>query len=230
MWRETRMQAIVLKHSLSLFQRCGWNRAAVGKTAPTRRILVTSQEDIDKYKTDTATLAKWLDFSVVKKKGRVYEPNTRLIEQTAAESFPTVPVYNLTGNDVVFPGYASDADVKLVAFSFKHYGFTLVRSWIDPYVEHFSANNNNGININSNPDTTKKNSKTSSKVVQQQAPKVVALEICFVEYGFLTLAKNVFTSNLRTSVSESQHANTGVAFGSIMVTDCILCLLCTCSI
>ena len=40
-------------------------------------------------------------------------------------------------------------------------------------------------------------------------------ELCFVEYGFLAMAKGAFTGNLREKVPEDMHDSVGVVFGGV---------------
>ena len=148
-----------------------------------------------KYDSDTQTLAKWLDVGIVKRKGRAFDADTSLIHANEAISFPVVRGYNLDGNEVVVPDNVL-ASAKLVCFSIKHYGFTLVRSWCDPFVQRYGAD--------------------SSPTIGQPS-KVQCAELCFVEYGFLSMAKNVFAQNLKSKVLEQQHQFTVLSFGGLNV-------------
>ena len=160
---------------------------------------------VEHYKSDTQTLARWLDVSVVKKKGRAFDADTELIPAKGAKIFPLIKGYSLNSKDVRVPDSivqdallltdaskkdnSSGGGVRLVAFSFKHYGFTLVRSWLTPFLEKFG-----------------------------HGPKaqIPAIEICFVEYGFLSLTKNIFATNLKTQILPSQHDLTALSFGGVM--------------
>ena len=148
-----------------------------------------------KYESDTQTLAKWLDVGIVKRKGRAFDADTSLIQANEAISFPVVRGYNLDGNEVVVPDNVL-ASAKLVCFSIKHYGFTLVRSWCDPFVQRYAADSSASIG---------------------QTSKVQCAELCFVEYGFLSMAKNVFAQNLKSKVLEQQHQFTVLSFGGLNV-------------
>lgn len=147
-----------------------------------------------RYESDPQMLARWLDVSIVKRQGRAFDADNVLISRNEAIKFPSVKGFNLNGTEITVPN-SSETGVRLVCFSIKHYGFTMVRSWCDPFVQHFNIKNSI---INDN------------KVIK-------CTEICFVEYGFLSMAKNVFARNLKSSILESQHDNTLLAFGGLNV-------------
>jgi hypothetical protein len=156
---------------------------------------------VEHYKSDTQTLARWLDVSVVKKKGRAFEADAELLPAKDAKVFPLIKGYTLNSKDVEVPdaivrqaagaqqSTAQDLGVRLVAFSFKHYGFTLVRSWLTPFIEKFGKG---------------------------PTASIPAIEICFVEYGFLSLTKNVFAANLKSQIDPAQHDLTALSFGGVM--------------
>lgn len=162
-----------------------------------------TEEQVKAYRTDSKTLAKWLDVSVVKSKGRAFSADQELTPATEAMTFPSIQCSNLHGENVLLPQVVS-GDVKLLVFSFKHYGFTLVRSWLDPYLARFP-------------------SKQSSN-----HKKAIAIEICFVEYGFLSMAKNLFASSIKNNVSASQLDFTFLSFGGVTVSEPILFSALTC--
>jgi hypothetical protein len=156
----------------------------------------TTTNDKIKYDSDTQTLAKWLDVGIVKRKGRAFDADSCLIAANEAAPFPAVRGYNLNGTDMVVPDTAKSSHAKLVCFSIKHYGFTLVRSWCDPFVQRFAA---------------------------EHCSTVQCYELCFVEYGFLSMAKNVFAQNLKPKILEQQHGSTILSFGGLNVRIYILC-------
>ena len=165
--------------------------------------IVDTARDIAHYKSDTQTLARWLDVSVVKKKGRAFEADAGLLPAKGAQVFPRIKGYSLNCKDVVVPdsiidqatsnnsssGSSKKGSVRLLAFSFKHYGFTLVRTWLTPFLEKFGKG---------------------------PLSPVPAIEVCFVEYGFLSLTKNVFATNLKSQVDAAQHDLTALSFGGVM--------------
>jgi len=190
-----RRGGLVVSARTSVPVRCAWSSKNDG-------IIDTA---VEHYKSDTQTLARWLDVSVVKKKGRAFEADTELLPAKDAKLFPLVKGYTLNSNDVEVPdaivqhaltkaaaqddGSKSRTGVRLVAFSFKHYGFTLVRTWLTPFLEKFGKG----------PSAT-----------------IPAIEICFVEYGFLSLTKNVFAANLKSQIDPAQHDLTALSFGGVM--------------
>lgn len=116
------------------------------------------------YKSDTQTLARWLDVSIVKKKGRAYEPDFALLPAKAALPFPLLKGCTLNLKDVTIPdsivplaaaaaaasststssnssgsssSSAKPPAARLVAFHFKHYGSTLVRPWLQAVIARF---------------------------------------------------------------------------------------------
>jgi len=193
---------------------------------------ITTQDDIREYKNESTTLARWLDVSIVQRKGReirspnlpshvhslsspidviyyllmplgrAFDANSSLIDASDADTFPTLQAHGLNGTEISIPtGIPGKA--KLVVFSFKHYGFSLIRSWIDPYIARYI-------------DTT------GSATVDEERKKgsddaAVAFEICFIEYGFLSVAKSVFVNNIRNSIDQSQIDRTAIVFGGVKV-------------
>lgn len=181
---------------------------------PSALRFITSEE-IQKYKTDSASLAQWLDVSIVSRQGRAFDASRELISKADAETFPATKVYSLGGQNVTVPDHI-DAKAKLIVFSFKHYGFSLVRSWIDPFIAKF--------NVPQLPDQSATSS-TQIKETSENAKKAlsnpngaVAYEICFVEYSFLSMAKSVFAGNIKQNVNPMQVDKTGLVFGNVKVT------------
>jgi hypothetical protein len=172
------------------------------RTVPRTITRSVTQAEIDKYKTDSGALAKWLDMSVIAKKGRVFDADRDLATKATADLFPVVKGYNLDGGSVVLPDHM-DAKAKLIVFSFKHYGFTLCRTWIDPFIAKY--------NVAQLP------SAASTEKPKTSGSRAVAHEICFVEYGFLSMAKSVFASNIRSNVDPSQIDKTTLVFGGVRV-------------
>jgi hypothetical protein len=159
-----------------------------------------SEEDVKKYRTDSQTLARWLDVSVVKRQGRAFDADSQLIPAKNAMQFPQIQVSDLHGQSVVIPQVV-DADVKLVVFSFKHYGFSLVRSWMDPFLARFPS-----------PPYPPTSSSSS----------IVAVEMCFVEFGFLSMAKSMFAASIKNNIAPSQVDYTFLAFGGVIVSYSLL--------
>lgn len=158
----------------------------------------TKDENLQRYKADKMTAAKWLDIGVVKKKGRVYDADTTLVPAEEAITFPSIQCTSMDGVSQSIPlDLSNDHKVKLVVFSFKHYGFTLVRSWLDPFIQKFP----------------------STKVTSN---KIAAVEICFIEYGFLAMAKTIFINSIKNNISDSQFKHTYLTFGGVMVSSILL--------
>ena len=137
---------------------------------------------------ETQKLANWLDVSIVKRQGRAFKADLNLLPKESAIIFPPVRCSTLTDKAAVFPDDIG-AKTKFIAVSFKHYGFTLVRSWMDPFRSAFPV----------------------------PSSKLQAAEICFVEFGFLSMAKGMFINNLKSQIPEEQQSNTAFAFGGVKV-------------
>lgn len=172
----------------------------LGRRLPATISRSVTQAEIEKYKNDSAALSKWLDVSVVSQKGRVFDADKSLINKTVADNFPMVKAYNLDGANVVVPDQI-DAKAKLIVFSFKHYGFSLCRSWLDPFLAKYNT-------------TT---AGTGNNAVASSGAGAVAYEICFVEFGFLSMAKSMFASNIRGNIDPSQVDRTVLVFGGVRV-------------
>ena len=153
------------------------------------------------YKSDTQTLANWLDVSIVSRKGRAYAADRDVLDPDCMEAitFPFLQVTTLNGEDVTLPdalvtveegedGGTVSSGVKVVCFSFKQYGFGLVRTWLDPFWERYGR----GVSAS-----------------------VPSLEICFVEHGFLSFARSIFTANIKEKVPEDNHSLTMLSFGNV---------------
>ena len=113
--------------------------------------------------------------------------------------FPYLRVSTLNGEDVTLPDAlvtsiedeegAVISGVKVVCFSFKQYGFGLLRSWMEPIW---------------------------AKYGHGASASVPTLEICFVEYSFLSMAKSLFVSSIKEKVPVKNHSLTTLCFGGIM--------------
>lgn len=150
-------------------------------------------EEIEHYKKDSLTLARWLDVTIVKRKGRAYPADRNLIELVDSVHFPPLKCFSLNGENIIVPDYYNNKNktVKLVVFSFKHYGFTLIRSFLDPFLEKYRS--------------------------QDKNKDITIIEICFIEYSFLSMAKSVFGNNIKNQINSSQIDYTVMTFGSVMV-------------
>lgn len=189
-----------------------WNLSS--KASRSTGLRFVTNEEIQKYKTDSSVLAQWLDVSIVSRKGRAFDASSELISKAKADTFPMTKVNTLSGQVVTIPDHV-DAKAKLIVFSFKHYGFTLLRSWIDPFIAKY--------NVAQLPDqageSTATNSSTpeSAKKALSNPAGAVAYEICFVEYGFLSMAKGMFAQNIKQNINASQVDRTGLVFGKVKV-------------
>ena len=128
----------------------------------------------------------WEDLSIIKRQGCAFDADTQLLSTSEPIFFPSVSGHDLNGQPTKFPE-SVHSKVKLVTFSFNEYGYNLNKSYREPFLEIFEKNKD-----------------------------VQALDICFVEYGFLKLMQGVFASNLKKRVPETQHALTQITFGGTM--------------
>ena len=141
--------------------------------------------------------AEWNNVGVVKANGRVnafnhYPQSWEIIPATVATTFTPIECTNLLSEQQLLPAPAIPArKAKLVVFAFKQYGLGLLPSYYNPFLEKFQHNRD-----------------------------VELIEICFVEHKFLSLAKGLFISGLRSKVPAERHANTGYVFGGVKV--CVL--------
>lgn len=156
------------------------------KSAPIQKF--TTQQPLS----DAQKRLRWLDISVVKNNGRAFEADQNLIVAKDAIFFPPVKCTNLHGIEKTFPDDAG-ARLKLMSFSFKHYGAGLVKAWTKP----FNA--------------------TLEKSNLPLAAKIDTFEICFIEYTFLAMAKGVFINSLKSKTPDNLQATTGFSFGGVRV-------------
>lgn len=140
---------------------------------------------------ETQRLANWLNVGIVKQKGRAFNADHHLIAVSKAVTFPQIKCTTLNDASVIFPDDIK-GKAKLVIISFKQYGFTLVRSWMDPFILKYPSTNSD----------------------------VQVVEICFVEYGFLSMAKGMFINTLKSKIAHDRHSSTAFAFGGVQVLLC----------
>ena len=172
---------------------------------------------------------RWLDISIIKDRGRAFDANSTLIDRNKADVFHPVKGLGLDGIQVMIPNSDldhNDIKAKLIVFSFKNYGFTLVRSWINPFIDRFYMLNKEDVQNSSNissPSVTIPNSfENIDKVVHTKSndcstKRVVnAYEICFVEYGFLSIIKNLFINNIKSTIHPAQVGTTAIKFGGLI--------------
>ena len=131
--------------------------------------------------------------------GRAFDANTSLIDASDADTFPNLRAHCLNGSDITIPTDIQ-GKAKLVVFSFKHYGFSLLRSWIDPFVARYHNHDSSAEGIHNDHEIG-----------------AVAFEICFIEYGFLSIAKSVFVKNIKLSIDPSRIDHTAIVFGGVKV-------------
>jgi ATPase complex subunit ATP10 len=156
------------------------------------KFISASKEEILSYKKDSQTLLNWLDVSIIKKKGRAYSADLHLREKTTAEKFIKIKAYTILDKSCAITApddFFDESKVRLVVFSFKQYGFTLLRSWIDPF---------------------------RAKFCTPPSKKVKTIEICFVQYGFLSFFQSLFAQSVRGQISDpEQQASTALSFGGV---------------
>mmetsp|Transcript_30448 Transcript_30448/g.52134 ORF Transcript_30448/g.52134 Transcript_30448/m.52134 type:complete len:247 (-) Transcript_30448:68-808(-) len=168
-----------------------------------------SAEEIKNYKNDSKNLAKWLDVSTVSRHGREFDAYTHLQAPSKADTFPNAQVLTLESKSITIPT-AIDAKAKLVCVSFKHYGFTLLRSWLNPFIAKYNPSAVVQKDQDGYIDTA---AVTTTPGGLSNPTGAIAYEICFVEFGFLSMAKSLFASNIRGTVDPSQVNRTGMIFG-----------------
>ena len=128
----------------------------------------------------------WEDLSIIKRQGCAFDADHHLLSTSEPIFFPSVSGHDLNSQPTKFPE-SVHSKVKLVTFSFNEYGFGLNKSYREPFLEAF-----------------------------EKKKDVLALDICFVEYGFLKLMQGVLASNLKKRVPENQYARTQITFGGTM--------------
>lgn len=156
------------------------------------------KSNITKYKSDAQVLARWLDISVTHRQGKAYElPPVSVVSGSQSFAFPALECYqlqSLLGNQRNLFSFPTELNAnkgpKIVLFSFKQYGFGLLRNWLDVLLQ----------------DTQ-----------QSRATTVPIYEICFIEYSFLSMAKKMFAKNISSAIMQQQVPNTFLKFGEIAV-------------
>lgn len=150
-------------------------------------------------------LAKWVDTTVTAMNGKVFESATELIPVDQAKVFPTQDCFCLLEGEPASIPHDIVADVKVVMFSFRHYGFSLLRSWMDVLDEQKEVLSN------------AKNNCNESTILSSQIQMV---EICYIETGIFSMAKNMMAKSVRNKVESNRLSNSYLKFGGIMVSSC----------
>jgi hypothetical protein len=91
-----------------------------------------------RYNKDFQTRVSWMDFSVIKVKGRAFDADRALIPKDEAEVFPGVNGFDLNGDRTAMP-HSITANAKFVGFSCSQLGQKFVSSWLNPFHEKFGT-------------------------------------------------------------------------------------------
>ncbi|RYY86176.1 hypothetical protein EON63_06170 [archaeon] len=140
-----------------------------------------------------------MDLSIISQNGRAFDADLQLLDRVRTITFPSVPCTSLLNKQALMP-HDSSGDVKLLVLSFKHYGFTVARSWLDPYMSTYHKKQSS--------------SPTSSS---HEAKKFAAIELCFFEHRFLSFAKGYVGSGVKKLVPVQHHDSTFLSFGNNLV-------------
>lgn len=151
----------------------------------------------------TIDLAKWVDTTVTALNGKVFPAPKDVIASKKAAPFPIQPCSSLLDDSMVNVPHDIGAEIKVVMFSFRHYGFSLLRSWMDELEDE------------ANFKKYTKRPKTGSSAIPAPSYKVV--EICYVETGILSIAKHLTAKNLRSKMEQHRLPLAFVKYGGIMV-------------
>lgn len=165
----------------------------------------SSDEEADHNKTPypTIDLAKWVDTTVTALNGKVFPAPKAVIAPKKAAPFPTQQCFSLLDDSMVSVPHDIDSEIKVVMFSFRHYGFSLLRSWMDE------------LENEANFKKYTKRPKTGSCAIP--APSYKVIEICYVETGILSIAKHLTAKNLRSKLEQHRLPLAFVKYGGIMV-------------
>lgn len=152
--------------------------------------LGTYEEKLKFFRADTQALARWLDLSIVKDKGRAY-PDPLFIPADKAIVFPNIKGFSLNDEEITLPRYFNEnkTKFKIVAYSCKSYGFSLIRSFLNPLIAKYGGSGDNS--------------------------KVKIFEICIVEYVLLCkvdFIRTRFLENFKRSTDPTLHGSTFIAF------------------
>lgn len=146
---------------------------------------VPTPQEMDEYKKNFTR--NWLNIAALENNGRVFSPPSTLSQVKESPVFPNVRADCLDGTNAQLPA-ALKSKAKLISFSFKHYGFDIVRKWNDYVHQKYF-----------------------------QDTKIDTIELCYVEFGFLSMAKSLYINNIKRSIPNDRHKNTFVVFGGIQV-------------
>ena len=170
-------------------------------------------EKVD-YKTDYQTLRKFTDVNIMAKQGKAYPFRDTLFSVEEAEVFPTVYGCSMNGVDLIIPRNGG-TDAKIVCFSIKEYGFTLVRKWCDPFTKRYKPTAEDDLAASELPAV--ENFTDLPPPTEDVKKRVTISEVVFIEYSFLWFARNSFTNLTKKKLLPQQLATTILAFGPIQV-------------
>jgi hypothetical protein len=156
--------------------------------------IAAHEEAMAHYSTDTQVLANWLDISVVKLKGRLYPADTWVIPPTNVMCIPFPVDTNVTTlnnkettiDELIPIDPQSGRGLRLITFSFKQYGHGLTKTWTEPFSK------------------------------SPLAEKIPIVNLCFVEYGFLSYIKGAFISGMKSQTPQEDWGRTAFVFGDSM--------------
>jgi len=190
------------------------------------------ETDGEKSKLNTVT-------ELFEQQGREFDADTKLIPKENALIFPQVKGSTLNSVDVsLYEDFPADA--KLVCLSVKHYGFMLVRSWIDPFAMHFNPcarvdneeeknkaevakdslfnsslfgdiNAQETLNKLSEAEIINMNKKVDPEICQ----RIKCVEICIIEFSILSMVSGIFAKNISKNVLSQQSDSTFLKFGGL---------------
>lgn len=163
-------------------------------------------QSVDPEESPVKYLQYWSDMSVIKREGRVFDADRGLLDPNNTFVFPRLKATTLSNKEITVPDSFDDKPVKFVVFSLNKYGENATKTWLDPFVAKYGHDH----------------------------PQIHIVELCFLEYNWLSMFKGTIMSSMRASkeklmaesgLTRASNAldNVVVSIGTIMVSTGIAC-------
>lgn len=162
-------------------------------------------EDPKYYKTN------WLDASIIKRNGKAFKSDAKLLKYKDSKVFPNLPLQSLDYADKVQINDFKE-DAKIVTISLKKYGFDLTRKWVDYFLSLYYTNEEQ---VPSN--VLAKQLNEHQTFPRKPIASIRTIQISLNEYRSLSFLKTSFIENLKRDVPLPLQKSTYLTFGKSLV-------------
>lgn len=158
-------------------------------------------QSVDPEESPVKYMQHWQDISIIKKNGRVFEPDQGLLDPMQTFNFPRVQAQSLYNEKVILPETFGEKPVKVLAFSLSKYGERATATWMEPVLQRYGPNH----------------------------PHIQIFELFFMEWKFLSFFQQTILNTIKSQKFSEFKAlnlkedpekclrNVGVSFGDVLV-------------